>query len=721
MPSQMKRLSLLLVVTLSAFLFTAVVLLPATLAQADESNDSVGDYVPIGASYQAETLALFAARALQQDSDNAVKIWVLPITYATDPYSITVTERDENRDLALNRANQVLEACEAVVMTGTTCAVELLDIQVRSDAEQITTTNLIDASTDGIFILGGDQTIAMQVTADTPLEEAITAVHQQGTVIGGTSAGAAVQSRYMIGGYSSWGYAWYGLELGALDLWYDAPLTSTFRGLASGLDLAIIDQHVLERGRLGRLMQATYYKPSGQHVGLGADWGTGVVIENGHIMTNTAGWYAAIVLDQETYSATVDAEHRGPYDTLSIQDVAFHILPAGPYGYDLQSRQPIVSGTQTPAPDISDRSYTDILRLPQSAGTLYVTGDVSNDPDGEVVESFALEAQAAVSPTLVIATGLMTETNAIAAAEDWADYLTDFGVTNVQTTTFGFGTVTTETLRAQIEAAGAIFVTGDDQEVMTTAVAELRAAGLHTLLRDRLWRGMPLLLDNAAAAAAGERMSNEPTPTGDTLGYQSSDTFWADYVRTADGLALVEGAVFEPRVMYDYLYGRLVSHVYYRPDLVAIGLERGTALKIAPQDTAVQGQSAVWVVDGRYSTLLAAGENDAMAANWLLLDTYAPGDIMTTAVVTNHILSVHQIGQGLVTQTPPGTLLAHGTPVTLTAMPEEGWRFAGWDGACSGSGDCYVTMTANTAVTATFKPLELHLPTVFLPLIMQGE
>ena len=40
--------------------------------------------------------------------------------------------------------------------------------------------------------------------------------------------------------------------------------------------------------------------------------------------------------------------------------------------------------------------------------------------------------------------------------------------------------------------------------------------------------------------------------------------------------------------------------------------------------------------------------------------------------------------------------------VTLNATPARGWAFAGWSGACSGTGSCNVTMTQNLSVTATF-------------------
>jgi uncharacterized repeat protein (TIGR02543 family) len=45
---------------------------------------------------------------------------------------------------------------------------------------------------------------------------------------------------------------------------------------------------------------------------------------------------------------------------------------------------------------------------------------------------------------------------------------------------------------------------------------------------------------------------------------------------------------------------------------------------------------------------------------------------------------------------------ASGTAVTLTARAANHYVFAGWSGACSGTGTCTVTMTADRTVTATF-------------------
>jgi hypothetical protein len=53
-----------------------------------------------------------------------------------------------------------------------------------------------------------------------------------------------------------------------------------------------------------------------------------------------------------------------------------------------------------------------------------------------------------------------------------------------------------------------------------------------------------------------------------------------------------------------------------------------------------------------------------------------------------------------------GTACTHAYPlntvVTLHAMPTTNLVFTGWSGACSGTADCTVTITANTTVTAAF-------------------
>ena len=73
-------------------------------------------------------------------------------------------------------------------------------------------------------------------------------------------------------------------------------------------------------------------------------------------------------------------------------------------------------------------------------------------------------------------------------------------------------------------------------------------------------------------------------------------------------------------------------------------------------------------------------------------------------------VTISGAGSGSVASTPAGIACpadctedyADGTPVALTPTPAPGSYFAGWSGACAGTGVCNLTMSANRAATATF-------------------
>jgi hypothetical protein len=77
-------------------------------------------------------------------------------------------------------------------------------------------------------------------------------------------------------------------------------------------------------------------------------------------------------------------------------------------------------------------------------------------------------------------------------------------------------------------------------------------------------------------------------------------------------------------------------------------------------------------------------------------------------------LMVTVTGFGAVASDPPGiacsggscaSLFSSASQVTLAPTPAVGWTFAGWGGACSGTGACVVTMIRATLVTAVFRSL----------------
>lgn len=70
----------------------------------------------------------------------------------------------------------------------------------------------------------------------------------------------------MLAGYSPNFATECSLRKGAADLWQ----RDSQRGLALGVEGVVIDQHLFQRGRLGRLLEAIVH-PDAPRVGLGAD------------------------------------------------------------------------------------------------------------------------------------------------------------------------------------------------------------------------------------------------------------------------------------------------------------------------------------------------------------------------------------------------------------------------------------------------------------------
>jgi cyanophycinase len=581
--------------------------------------------VPIGADYQRATLALFAQQALAHDRDGVVTIRVLLPPFAFDSQVATPEERAQNLADAEVRAADLRAACAAVIAPPVTCEVTVPDVQIRADAEDGAKVAAFAPGVDGVYALGGDQVIAMEIIAGTPLEDALEVLHDDGVPLGGNSAGCAIQGRYMIAGLTGDNFAWNGLERGAVDLAYEGT-ASVRRGLRFGIDRAIIEQHALQRGRLARSLQAVFESPR-RKLGLGPDWRTGVVVDGRDRVVETAGLASAFVIDQETYGAAARGAYRGERQSLSLRNVALHLLPAGGYGYDLRAQRPLLGGALQPAvPSLRGRRFEHLEGQP--GGPLYLGGDLLDDDAaaiapvglGSVFAEFAGAAAAAGGRVALVGVGgdagTAAELATIAAA------LTARGLT-VLPLVIAAGT-DLAAAAAVLDGADAIYVTAEDQPAVASLLPALDALDLGK----RGGAGAPLLLDNAAAAAAGAWMLAVPTAADRLSAKEDAATppYLASYAAPVPGLGLVPGAAFEARAFYDYRFGRLVQHGYRHPDVVAFGIERETAIRIDARGARVVGPAAVLSIDPRFATRLEAGPQGAIAALWLVVDTFTTGE-----------------------------------------------------------------------------------------------
>lgn len=126
-----------------------------------------------------------------------------------------------------------------------------------------------------IYISGGDQNRFMDVVANTEIEKAIHEAYKNGSLIAGTSAGAAVMSKMMITGN----------EL------KNPEYSSTFRNLQSEnieiktglgmIDNVIIDQHFVKRSRYNRLLSAVIEHP--ETTGIGIDESTAILVQGNSV------------------------------------------------------------------------------------------------------------------------------------------------------------------------------------------------------------------------------------------------------------------------------------------------------------------------------------------------------------------------------------------------------------------------------------------------------
>lgn len=135
--------------------------------------------------------------------------------------------------------------------------VAVLHTRDREKANQEAFVAPLESAT-AVWFGGGSQQRISDAYIDTLVERRIYEVLERGGVVGGTSAGAAIQSRVMIAGGTK------------------EPTLST------GLDLlmgGIVDQHFLARDRIGRLLLAIEQNPD--RIGFGIDESTALVVHQG--------------------------------------------------------------------------------------------------------------------------------------------------------------------------------------------------------------------------------------------------------------------------------------------------------------------------------------------------------------------------------------------------------------------------------------------------------
>jgi len=571
---------------------------------------------PIGGGYTLETLQGFGRAAADGASGPTVDIVVVPSSYGDAP-----EDRAENLALAQERTDQVDAACDDVVSAPFTgCTAVLAPLLNRADADDPENSASITEQTDGLFILGGDQGLAMSILADSPAEAAMQAAFERGAAVGGTSAGAAVESRTMINGYVGDLGPWDGLQQGSSLIWWGDD-GDRERGLSFGSQRAIFDQHFYQRGRFGRLLSTL--ATSDEHfggaskVGVGVDYATGIQNTGDRTLSHVFGASSAAVLDLETLSSPI--EWVGRNKVLSTRNVVTHLMtPDAPHSamsYDLVARKLTLAGSMVKAPRPGRWNAPSFHR---ARGTVYLGGDVLGEDTTSVLHTFVAEARAAVrKPSQARIVVIALDASESGAARDYASALTEAGWTGkVEQMTYGARhTVPTD-------GATAVVVVGEDPTKIGAAVADWVFA---RYLTKAVTRTPVVLADRHAAAILGQWWSPKADPTGSNYEDEAIENFRTGDGQWRRGLGLVNSTIV-PSLTYDYRWGKLFDAGQRDHNTPALGLGEDTAVRLAPRrPAAVVGVGSAVVLDPTQARWWT-GPNGAIGAANVLLNTFGAGD-----------------------------------------------------------------------------------------------
>ncbi|MBW4459663.1 MAG: cyanophycinase [Nodosilinea sp. WJT8-NPBG4] len=199
--------------------------------------------------------------------------------------------------------------------------VDVVHTDRREDSEREENLEKIKGAT-GIFFTGGDQSRIVEYIKGTPLNDAIQQRRREGTVIGGTSAGAAMMPDEMIVGGAS-----------VSNPSVDAVEMGPGMGFLPGI---VVDQHFAQRGRLGRLLAALVLQPA--VIGLGIDENTAIIVTGDEFQVVGAG---TITVVDETTATHNNLEGLLKDEPIALCGVKLHILPHG-YRFNLKTLTPIV-------------------------------------------------------------------------------------------------------------------------------------------------------------------------------------------------------------------------------------------------------------------------------------------------------------------------------------------------------------------------------------------
>ncbi|WP_066310595.1 cyanophycinase [Bacillus sp. FJAT-29814] len=321
----MRKLSIIFVVVLTIFALTVSSFDVEAIENSNNASKIAGSLVIVGGALDTDNEAVYKkyltlAQQYQGKSLKDIKIAIIPAGSA-EPIGSANAYKDDFIQYGVSEAN-VYTAPIAVIDDPSTKEVDESTWKDNGNSTEIAK-NIEEA--DAIWFVGGDQlrhvkTLVTQDGKDTVVLQAIRKIYENGAVLGGSSAGAAIMSNPMIANGTSVSALTEGVHL--LEN-FDQDIDNDQLFLTTGFGFfphGIVDQHFLQRGRFGRLLVATQYNKT--RYGFGIDENSALVYYGADDSIEVVGESGLLIVDLK--EATTPKGKR-----FAMNNVTMHYLEKG--------------------------------------------------------------------------------------------------------------------------------------------------------------------------------------------------------------------------------------------------------------------------------------------------------------------------------------------------------------------------------------------------------
>lgn len=570
-----------------------------------------------------------------------LRILLLPIGEASDPYEIDLLERTEIIQHLERQRLQIEDLCVKTMPAGIPCEIELAPIITRQDASSLIVDRFFEHPHSAILITGDDPRVALTVLGGTNLEQGLFEAYQRGEIIAAESGSTNILSTAVLIGYNEDFGANDGFNFGTVDIWHSAEQ----HGLTFGIKQAIIDHAVLEDNHLTRLLNAVLTADT-PNLGIGVERNSGVNVVSDTILDLPFGAGPVTVIDVETYKAAENISYEDCsneptcYPQFSARNILLHQLAPGLSSYDLEARSHLVANPES----FIQRDFSS-LSIPINNGAVYISGAVeiylATDPVAPELKESLADVDGEILVLLV-------------------DYQDDINTSRIERL---YSIYFQRPVRI-------IKLSGEDSDLEllefgnTAAVVILAQPGAaippmaYHQINNTWQEGTPLLLNSVAAQLLGEYYAplRQNTPITPMLNI--------DQLPTKSGAGILDFSLTSS-LLIGNRWQSLLSTAFQHPEYLSVGITADSGLILSSDGAVTAGTGPLVVLDYRRSILEQADDGNGIVANGLL-DIFLPGERVVPVIANARALKSTPVTPEI--RTPTATLPPPFTPTpTATA------------------------------------------------------